>query len=744
MQQQRTSSAAAAAEADAAAEAAHAEHAQAFAALQHEIDALNHQQHTLQAQLEQAVAEAAATFVSLGSAQDRIAVLEAVRDELQGSIMSLEITVANQARTIGEREGELQDNRQQLQGVQQALLEAIEQRNDAQTAGAALSAQLEDAKIQYKTFSDKTKARLEQKDQAIDSLTNQISQHIGSIAEMEQLQKQQQLLITEKDSALAQLQSDFENETNALEQRLALADEAAQMQQQQHATSVADYETQVATIQSSAALQLHEERAASAVAATQAAALAQELGQQLQHSMQALSDAEKIVESQQQEAGVTRQEMQELGQRAAELDSVANQQRSAITDLQGMLNDAAREVAALEEEQEQLLRCLDTAGEISLMKDEKAALLTQTLQNTEQLLREREAVSSQTAASLSDAQQRIALHMMTITELQATVAQLEGQVSSAEAAGVQLQHTLQEKQQEFQDAMQGQAACLAESNAQLQASQNACEEYKSVVAQLQQELAAAGDAAEAMQRDQEALMLCMAAADDVILLKDSKTAALVEQLGDMERLFEAAAQAASELEQELEQVTGLADVTQLQLDTATAEAEAAAKQHAATTTELAAAAAECLQLQSQASEGAQQLLDTQKQLSDMQHAAAAQHQALVVSLTAKEAEFDAAKSRGDSLAASVDRLQQLLRDVQDSASAAEQRSAIAEELAREMYSHTHAPVSTKTSGGGASDDAVHELRGQVAALQQELQERAKEQMDWLQEMDGMRRLIQVR
>jgi hypothetical protein len=60
-----------------------------------------------------------------------------------------------------------------------------------------------------------------------------------------------------------------------------------------------------------------------------------------------------------------------------------------------------------------------------------------------------------------------------------------------------------------------------------------------------------------------------------------------------------------------------------------------------------------------------------------------------------------------------------------------------------MYSHTQASVSVKSAAASGSDDAVHEMRGQVAALQQELQERAKEQIEWLHEMDGMRRLIQV-
>jgi polyhydroxyalkanoate synthesis regulator phasin len=123
--------------------------------------------------------------------------------------------------------------------------------------------------------------------------------------------------------------------------------------------------------------------------------------------------------------------------------------------------------------------------------------------------------------------------------------------------------------------------------------------------------------------------------------------------------------------------------------------------------------------------------------------ASAERQTLIEALSSKESEFLATQSRADTLAASVDRLQQLLRDVQDSASAAEQRTSIAEELAREMYSHTQASVSVKGSSMSGTDDAVHELRGQVAALQQELQERSREQMEWLQEMDGMRRLIQV-
>lgn len=58
------------------------------------------------------------------------------------------------------------------------------------------------------------------------------------------------------------------------------------------------------------------------------------------------------------------------------------------------------------------------------------------------------------------------------------------------------------------------------------------------------------------------------------LSSNGSSPALLQQIGDLERMLASAAQAAAEREQELEQVTSLADVTQLQLDTATAEAEA--------------------------------------------------------------------------------------------------------------------------------------------------------------------------
>jgi hypothetical protein len=211
----------------------------------------------------------------------------------------------------------------------------------------------------------------------------------------------------------------------------------------------------------------------------------------------------------------------------------------------------------------------------------------------------------------------------------------------------------------------------------------------------------------------------------------------------MERMFAVAAQAAADLEQELEQVTSLADVTQLQLDTTTAEAEAATVQLKTTAAQLDAATAQREQLRLELCRLQGELGEQQQVAAAAAAAASADRQQLVESLAAKESDFIAASSRADSLAATVERLQQLLADVQDSASAAEQRSNVAEELAREMYSHTQASVIVKVSGGSASDDAVHELRGQVAALHQELQERAKEQMDWLHEMDGMRRLLQV-
>lgn len=449
-----------------------------------------------------------------------------------------------------------------------------------------------------------------------------------------------------------------------------------------------------------------------------------------------------------------------------------------IAELEGTLAAAATEADAQQEEQEQLLRCLDAAGDhnapsdltlacvhrlelsrdvlaagdISAMKDEKAALLQLALTNTEQLLQERDALVSQTASNLHQAQECISHHANTIVELQATVSALEGQVAHAEASALQLQQAFEKKQAEFDTEKEAAAAALDDVNLQLTISHDEAEQHKSTVALLQNELAAASEAARAMEQEQAVLVQCIVAAEEVIALKDDKAAAMQDRLNDMEHMFATAAQTAAEVEQELEQVTSLADVTQLQLDTATAEAEAAAQQHAHTVAQLAASVAKAEQLQLEASELSQRVDFIHGQMQAQQQSAAAAADAaaavareglesLSAALAAKEADFAASSSRAESLAATVERLQQLLHDVQDSASAAEQRSNVAEELAREMYTHTHAAVTVPSSSGSGAGEVVHELRGQVAALQQELQERAKEQMEWLAEMDGMRRLV---
>ncbi len=750
MQQLHAAAVAAASEADAAAHAVHGLHVQAVTALHHDIQAREQQQHILEAQLQQAVIKHEETQAALAASAHGVSVLESARIDLERRVVALEGTLSSQALVIGDKDSEIQSLMRDVQCTQQALSASVAQKDDATQLCAALSSQLEDAKAQYKAFSDKTKAKIEQKDQAIDALTDQISQHIGNIAEMQQQQQQLQEHLCNKSADFESLESQLTQEACELKQQLAHAQHAAVQQQQQHAVQVAEYDAQIACIQSSSESQIQEERSAAAAAAADAAALTQDLSTRLQSTMQALSDAEKVIDCNREELQAQQQLMHEQEQCACQLQATVDHHLASIAELESMLHTAAQEAAAQQEEAQQLARCLDAAGDVGAMKDEKCALLAQALADTEQLLQERAALLSQTVCSLEQSQQAVSSHASTIAHLQAVVAELEGNVALAEASSVQLQSSLKQQQAEFDAALQGEAAALSERDAQLQAARDICAEHTSAMALLQQELDGARDACKVMEQEQEALVLCVAAAEDVMALKDEKAAVFQQQLWDTERLFEAAAQAAAELEQELEQVTGLADVTQLQLDTATAEAEAATREQHATAAQLVAAAAKCEQLQLEATQVSQRLHVSQAMMSELQQAAAAAEAAATAERTvlsecvsAKESDLAAEKSRADALAASVERLQQLLRDVQDSASAAEQRSNIAEELAREMYSHTHASVNVKAASSSGSDDVVHELRGQVSALQQELQERAKEQIEWLQEMDGLRRMIQA-
>lgn len=750
MQQVRAAAVTAASEADAAALAANDQHIQAVTALQRDIQAREQQQHILEGQLQQAVIKCEEVQAALAASEHGVSVLESARIDLERRVVALEGTVSSQALVIGDKDSEIQSMMQDLQCTQQDLSASVAQRDDATQMCAALSSQLEDAKAQYKAFSDKTKAKIEQKDLAIDALTDQISQHIGTIADMQQQLQQLQLHLSNKTADFESLESQMTQEASELKQQLVHAQHAAVQQQQQHAAQVAEYDAHIASIQSSSELKIQEERSAAAAAAEDAAALAQDLSSRLQSTMQALSDAEKVIDCNHEQLQSLQQRIHEQELCAGQLQAAIDHHLASIAELESMLHTAAQEAAAQQEEAQQLARCLDAAGDIGAMKDEKCALLGQTLANTEHLLQEREALLAHTVCSLEQSQQTVSSHTSTIAHLQSVVAELEGNVALSEASSLQLQNTLKQQQAEFDAALQGEAAALSERDAQLQAARDVCDEHKSAIALLQQELDAARDACKVMGQEQEALVLCVAAAEDVMALKDEKVAAFQQQLWDMERLFEAAAQAATELEQELEQVTGLADVTQLQLDTANAEAETATREQQATAAQLAAAAAKCEQLQLEAEQASQRLHVLQAMVSELQQAAAAAEAAacaerivLSESVATKESDLAAEKSRADALAASVERLQQLLRDVQDSASAAEQRSNIAEELAREMYSHTHASVNVKAASSSGSDDVVHELRGQVSALQQELQERAKEQMEWLQEMDGLRRMIQA-
>jgi chromosome segregation ATPase len=365
------------------------------------------------------------------------------------------------------------------------------------------------------------------------------------------------------------------------------------------------------------------------------------------------------------------------------------------------------------------------AGNIGLQKDQKIDLLEQALSSTEQLLKDSNATVTQTGNDLIQARESISLHKQIIAELQASVAALECSVNDSGAAVLRLQEALEAKQRDL-DAASNKAAA---SDAQLQQSLSESAEHKSKVVQLLKEVESSSLAVQALELEQSALVQCITTAEDIIALKDQKACALQEQLDDMDRLFSAAAESAADLEHELEQVTSLADVTQLQLDAATAEA--------------AAAAAESSQLQEKLSALSQRAHDAQELFEQQQHDSATKCQALIDALASKEADLAAASSRAETMASSIDRLQQLLRDVQDSASAAELRSNIAEELAREMYSHTQASTSLPSTVSSSTGDEVHDLRGKVAALQLELRERSNEQMEWLQEMDAMRTLLKV-
>lgn len=729
----------AASEAEAAAQAAHAEHLTVVLALQSDVEAREQQHQISQAQLEASLNQIQVLNAAVAAADESAAGLRLVRGELEDRVTTLEASVASQSLAMGEKDREMSVALQDLEATQQALADLVEERNELKQQSDGVAAQLQEAKSQYKTFCDKTKAKIEQKDMAIDALTLQVSQHIEQNAESQQQLERALSRIAAQVVSIEQLHRDFENEKAGMLRELECAEVAAAERLQQYASSISGYETQLATLHETSELQLQQQRAA-------AAEVAQQLSDRLQTTMQSLSDAEKVVDAKQQEAETMQQQMQEQEQRIGELEGVAQQQQVAICELEAMLETASQESAAQQEEHEQLLRCLDTAGDISAMKDEKAILLQQALENTERLLQARDEQVSQVSVSLSQAQESNAIHTQTIETLQSGVAELQGQLVAEQAAVLQLQETLELKENAFNVDLRSAAAGLAASNAQLQALHQTSEERKAAVEQLQHEVSAATDAAEQLKQEQVLLVQCIAAAEDLIALKNEKAFAFQEQLSDMERMFAAAAQAAAELEQELEQVTSLADVTQLQLDTATAEAEAAAQEHMSVAAQLNAAVAKSERLQLEASDWSLRLRDEQEKSSEQQQAAAAaaaECAALSESLAAKESELSAATTRADSLAASVERLQQLLRDVQDSASAAEQRSNVAEELAREMYSHTKASVSVKSASASGSEDAVHELRGQVAALQQELQERAKEQIEWLHEMDGMRRLIQV-
>ena len=111
---------------------------------------------------------------------------------------------------------------------------------------------------------------MEQKDQAIDALTMQVSQHIGAIAELHAMQEQMAQQISDKDSAIQQLEKNLEQERKESQQQLLQSEKRALLTQQQHTACVSEYESTIAQIQSSSALQLQQERDAAAEAAAPA------------------------------------------------------------------------------------------------------------------------------------------------------------------------------------------------------------------------------------------------------------------------------------------------------------------------------------------------------------------------------------------------------------------------------------------------------------------------------------------
>jgi chromosome segregation ATPase len=158
------------------------------------------------------------------------------------------------------------------QAVQVALADAVAEIIQLKHTAGNLAAQLADVTTQHKTFSEKSKSKLEQKDQAIDALTLQVSSHIGTIAEMNDQ-------ISSKDRAVELLHIQLQEQKAQFSVQSAHAEELALQQQQLHAAAISDLEAQIASIQTQAASQLHLAREAAAEAA-------QELGLQLQHTMQ--------------------------------------------------------------------------------------------------------------------------------------------------------------------------------------------------------------------------------------------------------------------------------------------------------------------------------------------------------------------------------------------------------------------------------------------------------------------------
>ncbi len=147
--------------------------------------------------------------------------------------------------------------------------------------------QLQEAKAQYKIFSEKTKAKIEQKDQAIDALTMQVSQHIGTIVQLQQEQEQLQGEVAAGQLVVEGFKNELEAEKAEGLRRQLLQEEFVVQQQQQHAACIADLESQIAFIESSSSTQLQQQHAAAAAAAADAAAAAHQLAARLQTTMQA-------------------------------------------------------------------------------------------------------------------------------------------------------------------------------------------------------------------------------------------------------------------------------------------------------------------------------------------------------------------------------------------------------------------------------------------------------------------------